>query len=375
MVDIQYILCAAGDGVRFQELLPMPKATIRLNGKLLLEWAVESLPLHAGDTLIFLTQKAHGLRVRMEKIFLEKYPVVNIQWVELEARTRGQLETAYLAKDLLDKNKPIAIFNCDTYFQSKALLPAMFDTSIEGIIPCSEEPGTHWSFCQIDGANNVLDIREKERISPWATVGLYFFRDTRKFLERTQEALTETHKEYFVAPLYQKYIAAGEKIVITRANPFKPMGTPEQIETYWKVSPKALQQQNSPKKTLVIDLDNTITIDDARPYSEKLPNTAVIEKMRLYKEKGYNIVIYTARRMRTFNNDEASIVANIADVTLQWLRKHNVPFDGLKFGKPYAENAFYVDDRCIRPNEFLELSEAAIFNLFDANSEDLCKMP
>ncbi|OHE73580.1 MAG: hypothetical protein A2Y14_02955 [Verrucomicrobia bacterium GWF2_51_19] len=136
-----------------------------------------------------------------------------------------------------------------------------------------------------------------------------------------------------------------------------------------------MQQQNSPKKTLVIDLDNTITIDDARPYSEKLPNTAVIEKMRLYKEKGYNIVIYTARRMRTFNNDEASIVANIADVTLQWLRKHNVPFDGLKFGKPYAENAFYVDDRCIRPNEFLELSEAAIFNLFDANSEDLCKMP
>jgi len=38
-----------------------------------------------------------------------------------------------------------------------------------------------------------------------------------------------------------------------------------------------------------------------------------------------------------------------------------VPFDGLRFGKPFAENGFYVDDRAIRPDEFLKLTEEEIF--------------
>ena len=52
---------------------------------------------------------------------------------------------------------------------------------------------------------------------------------------------------------------------------------------------------------IVIDLDGTITIDDARSYADKLPNSAVIQKMKEYKNAGFQIVIHTARNMRTFS--------------------------------------------------------------------------
>lgn len=120
------------------------------------------------------------------------------------------------------------------------------------------------------------------------------------------------------------------------------------------------------KKVIVMDFDNTITKEDSTvPYESKTPNLPVIEKIREYKELGFEIIIHTARRMRTHQNDEAKVLADIGVKSIQWLQEHNVPFDGIKFGKPYGENGFYVDDKTIRPSEFLKLSQEEIFELLD----------
>lgn len=46
--------------------------------------------------------------------------------------------------------------------------------------------------------------------------------------------------------------------------------------------------------------------------------------------------------MLTHNNNEAHVVANIASDTIQWLKTHHIPYSGLKFGKPFAENGFHI---------------------------------
>jgi capsule biosynthesis phosphatase len=47
-------------------------------------------------------------------------------------------------------------------------------------------------------------------------------------------------------------------------------------------------------------------------------------------------------------------MANTAKMTMQWLDRHQVPYDEIHFGKPWASRVgFYVDDRCVRPDEFL----------------------
>ena len=171
-------------------------------------------------------------------------------------------------------------------------------------------------------------------------------------------------REIYVAPLYQDYIEEGLDIRICDVDLFKPMGTPDQVENYWNVKMRDLIIDNSSRQSIVVDLDNTITIEEPSvPYAKKKPNLEVISKLHEYKKMGFKIIINTARRMKTHRNDESLILKDVGEDTLTWLKKNDVPYDGLKFGKPFAENGFYVDDKSVRPNEFLEMSSEELLNL------------
>lgn len=110
-------------------------------------------------------------------------------------------------------------------------------------------------------------------------------------------------------------------------------------------------------KRLIMDLDNTITIDSDKPYPERDPNQEVIAKLHEYKAMGFTIVINTSRNMRTYDGNVGLINAKTLPIIMEWLAKHNVPFDEVYTGKPWCGNdGFYVDDKSIRPDEFAKLS-------------------
>ncbi len=115
-------------------------------------------------------------------------------------------------------------------------------------------------------------------------------------------------------------------------------------------------------KRLVLDLDDTLTINDPQAtYADKAPNLPVIAKVREYKAAGFEIVIQTARNMQTFGNSIGKINANTLPVVIDWLRRHDVPYDEIHVGKPWCgHDGFYVDDRAVRPGEFVSLSLAQI---------------
>jgi len=119
--------------------------------------------------------------------------------------------------------------------------------------------------------------------------------------------------------------------------------------------------------TLVMDLDGTLTIEDpSAPYAARLPNLAVVEKLRQYKAAGFEIAIYTARNMRTHEKSIGRINALTLPIVIEWLKRHDIPFDELHVGKPWAgPEGFYVDDRAIRPSEFATLSHAEILKLLE----------
>lgn len=120
-------------------------------------------------------------------------------------------------------------------------------------------------------------------------------------------------------------------------------------------------------KRLVFDLDNTITIEGPEPYDKKKPNLALIEKINTYKKLGFIIAIHTARNMKTFEGNIGKINANTLPVIMKWLENNNVPYDEIIVGKPWCgEDGFYVDDRAIRPNEFVELDFEEISKLLSS---------
>lgn len=120
-------------------------------------------------------------------------------------------------------------------------------------------------------------------------------------------------------------------------------------------------------KRLVMDLDNTITIHGTGDYTNVAPNLPVIERMREYREMGFAIVISTARNMRTYEGNVGKITANTLPVILEWLAKHEVPYDELLVGKPWCgTEGFYVDDKAVRPDEFASLSYNEICDIISS---------
>lgn len=109
-------------------------------------------------------------------------------------------------------------------------------------------------------------------------------------------------------------------------------------------------------KRIVFDIDGVIVRkDDDLSYAERSPRSDVLERLREFDERGYYIILYTARNMNTHGGRLGKINADTAKTLLQWLDEHDVPHDEIYYGKPWCGNeGFYVDDKAIRPSEFLE---------------------
>ncbi|WP_170468420.1 capsular biosynthesis protein [Ruegeria arenilitoris] len=111
-------------------------------------------------------------------------------------------------------------------------------------------------------------------------------------------------------------------------------------------------------KRLIIDLDDTITDGSSSPdYANKAPNQAIVERLREYHKRGFEIVIHTSRNMRTHSGNVGKINVQTLPGITAWLEKHEIPHDEIWVGKPWCGfEGFYIDDKAIRPDEFVSLS-------------------
>lgn len=117
-------------------------------------------------------------------------------------------------------------------------------------------------------------------------------------------------------------------------------------------------------KRLVIDIDETICTTLHGDYKNSKPDLDVINKIREYKKMGFEICFYTSRNMRTFENNIGKITAHTLPNIVSWLNQHTVPYDEIMVGKPWCGfDGFYVDDKAIRPDEFVKLSYTEIQQL------------
>lgn len=110
-------------------------------------------------------------------------------------------------------------------------------------------------------------------------------------------------------------------------------------------------------KVIVIDIDGTLTLGIKNDESYATVRVSELLKQRLIdlKAKEYWIILYTSRNMRTHGGNIGQIMKHTAPTLINWLAANDIPYDELHFGKPWCgHDGFYVDDRAIRPKEFVE---------------------
>ena len=111
--------------------------------------------------------------------------------------------------------------------------------------------------------------------------------------------------------------------------------------------------------SLIFDIDGTLCpIKKAgQNYKDLVPYSNMVSKIKEYHNQGAKIILFTSRNMNSYNGNIGLINKNTAKVLLDWLEKWQIPYDEIIYGKPWpGHKGVYVDDRSVRPDEFLDNS-------------------
>ena len=119
-------------------------------------------------------------------------------------------------------------------------------------------------------------------------------------------------------------------------------------------------------KVLVVDVDGTLCPIKApgESYRDLQPEPLLLARLQGMAAEGWRIVIQSARGMRSYDGNPGEINARVLPVLIDWLQRHEVPFHEVHVAKPWpGDNGFYIDDRSVRPREFIENSLEALDRL------------
>lgn len=122
------------------------------------------------------------------------------------------------------------------------------------------------------------------------------------------------------------------------------------------------------EKALVVDIDGTLCPikQSGESYADMIPEPLMLAKLRALHAEGWVIILHSARGMRSNHGNPGKVVRNVGPTLLNWLAEHDIPFDELHFAKPWAgRQGFYIDDRAVRPREFVKLSFEELNALLD----------
>lgn len=238
--NLDVVITMGGLGSRFQKAgYTIPKYMIEARGKTLFEWSMISLDGFRDRTAqyIFLAREEKGIEV--ERFIEEKCKdlgIVNYWIILLDYLTDGQATTALLARKYWNPLHGLLIYNIDTYVEVGEMKSS--DLCGDGFIPCFEASGDHWSFVRLDERGKVVEIKEKERISNYCTLGAYYFKSCelyeKLYNEYYEENFNLTIRERYVAPLYDYLLNKGGEIYISNIDSKKVhvLGTPEELELF-----------------------------------------------------------------------------------------------------------------------------------------------
>lgn len=349
------IIPIGGSGKRFSdEGYRFPKPLIKAAGKPVLFWLLENLKLSADDK-VFIVYRKEFEDYSFSGLIKKSFPKMNKSLIPITHDTRGASETVLLALNSMtneELQEQTIVVDSDSFFYDDIIGTAK---TIGGNVIFyfkDEDEKPIFSYIELDSAGFVIKIKEKDKISNNACAGAYCFKTGTVLRNVALEVIRRDIKqknEFYVSNLYSMMLSEGESVMSSLVSDFACLGTPNQLKSFCSNFNKSVK-----KLRVCFDLDNTLTTypEVDGDYSTVKPIEKNIRTLRKLKESGHEIIIHTARRMKTHGGNVAKVVADIGRTTIDTLEKFSIPYDELHFGKPYAD--FYIDDLSVSPYDDME---------------------
>ena len=239
---INIVIPMAGLGSRFSKAgYEKPKPFIDVDGKPMIVRVLENLN-YPNAHYILLGRSEHLLKEvdLVDQIKRTK----NATFVQIDNLTEGTACTVLHARELINNNTPLLIANSDQIIDidisdyiSDALARDL-DGSILTFIDEHRDP--KWSFAKLDKSGFVAEVKEKVAISENATVGVYFFKTGRSFVNGAVDMIVRNERvnnEFYTCPVYNYLIDTGSKIGIYNIdqNKMHGIGTPDDLNNYLRI--------------------------------------------------------------------------------------------------------------------------------------------
>lgn len=245
------IVPCAGFGKRFKdEGYAEEKPLIEVGGRRLLAWSLTCLPeaWWLGRGIVVLRRDQIALREQLE----------GFHQVLLDGPTQGAACSVLAAAVGLPPDAPVLVMNADQYFRVGASVQYRHTDDICATIPreivgldgfhtwALEDnwagfiltfpgKGPAWSYAVTNGTNRVVHVIEKKEVSPYATVGVYWWRRAADLVRSICAMIAvgqKTNAEFYLAPSFNFLPLSDKNVQIVPVEDFMGLGTPEQVRAF-----------------------------------------------------------------------------------------------------------------------------------------------
>ncbi len=232
---INILIPMAGAGSRFAKAgYEKPKPFIDIFGMPMIKHVVDNIGIDG--RYIFIVQKQH----------LKQYPYMkkqlttlksDVQIVAIDELTEGAACTCLLAKKLINNDDSLLICNSDQWvdWDPNHFIKFVKNKKADGAIPYFLSDSPKHSYSKIDFEKGIVtEVAEKQVISNFATVGIYYWAKGSQFVECAEAMISNNIRfngEFYICPVYNTLIKSG-KVMPYPVYEMRGMGTPEELEKF-----------------------------------------------------------------------------------------------------------------------------------------------
>ncbi len=231
------VMPMAGKGVRLQDYDPYPKPLVKVLGKTIVEWSIETLGIKGN--YIFCCKKEHIEKFEIDKLL--KNIVPNSKIVSIDYQTKGTAQSVLEAIEFIDNDEELIISDTDHYLKwnQDFFNKEIRTKNIDGCVMVFPEEYTSKkaSYVKLDNNGYVIESAEKQLISKIATVGVHYFKKGSDFVKYANQMIDnglESNNEFYVSPIYNLFVKANKKIITFPVEKMWALGSPEEVNVFLK---------------------------------------------------------------------------------------------------------------------------------------------